>query len=295
MSPAALAGRRCRTISTCACPSRADAESNLGSEGAGESDRPWQLLVRIEPAGVDPDARGSWRGGRQRPSAFRADVRETGVFAGVIFGEERSKDGEDRCGTATDLCAARRDVRAYSFPLRTLATVAGRPMLGGLKLMLDRRLFTDADDRDSEAAKESREAQTAVSTELAEQVLGALHELLRGLHAAEPDRDRAARAAQARAPLRRPAHRPDAARVPALCRGSRPLAVAHDGAAKELTRPATRVRGLYAAAGEDAALNPDTMDERRGGWGRLLALFRLIHKGHPQPVDPAARRQAVRS
>jgi len=30
----------------------------------------------------------------------------------------------------------------------------------------------------------------------------------------------------------------------------------------------------------DAALNPDTVDERRGGWGRLLALFRLIHKGH---------------
>ena len=22
------------------------------------------------------------------------------------------------------------------------------------------------------------------------------------------------------------------------------------------------------------------MDERRGGWGGLLALFRLIHKGH---------------
>lgn len=41
------------------------------------------------------------------------------------------------------------------------------------------------------------------------------------------------------------------------------------------------VRGLYATLAEDAALNPDTMDERRGGWGRLLALFRLIHKGHP--------------
>ena len=40
------------------------------------------------------------------------------------------------------------------------------------------------------------------------------------------------------------------------------------------------LRGLYARLGEDAALNPDTMDERRGGWGRLLALFRLIHKGH---------------
>ena len=34
--------------------------------------------------------------------------------------------------------------------------------------------------------KESREAQAAVSTALAEQVLGALHELLRGFHAAEP-------------------------------------------------------------------------------------------------------------
>ena len=32
----------------------------------------------------------------------------------------------------------------------------------------------------------SREAQAAVSTALAEQVLGALHELLRGLDAAEP-------------------------------------------------------------------------------------------------------------
>ena len=40
------------------------------------------------------------------------------------------------------------------------------------------------------------------------------------------------------------------------------------------------MRGLYARLTEDAALNPDTMDERRGGWGRLLALFRLIHKGH---------------
>jgi N-6 DNA Methylase len=40
------------------------------------------------------------------------------------------------------------------------------------------------------------------------------------------------------------------------------------------------VRGLYGKLTEDAAINPDTMDERRGGWGRLLALFRLIHKGH---------------
>jgi hypothetical protein len=49
------------------------------------------------------------------------------------------------------------------------------------------RLFADADDRRLPALlQKSREAQAAVSTALAEQVLGALHELLRGLDAAEP-------------------------------------------------------------------------------------------------------------
>ena len=53
-----------------------------------------------------------------------------------------------------------------------------------------------------------------------------------------------------------------------------------DGRAREIYETSYSVRGLYAKLAEDAALNPDTMDERRGGWGRLLALFRLIHKGH---------------
>jgi len=62
-------------------------------------------------------------------------------------------------------------------------------MLGGLKLMLGSfRLFNDAEDRRLPALlKASREAQAAVSTALAEQVVGALHELLRGLTAAEPE------------------------------------------------------------------------------------------------------------
>ena len=73
-------------------------------------------------------------------------------------------------------------------PIRPMALVSGRPMLGGLKLLLDRfRLFSDGDDRRLPALlKRSRDAQALVSTALAEQVLGALHELLRGLDAAEP-------------------------------------------------------------------------------------------------------------
>jgi N-6 DNA Methylase len=50
--------------------------------------------------------------------------------------------------------------------------------------------------------------------------------------------------------------------------------------AKDVYEKSYSMRGLYAKLVEDAALHPDTMDERRGGWGQLLALFRLVHGGH---------------
>jgi len=63
-------------------------------------------------------------------------------------------------------------------------------MLGGLKLLLSAfRLHNDSTDRRLPALlKASREAQAEVSSKLATQVLGALHELLRGLHAADAER-----------------------------------------------------------------------------------------------------------
>ena len=39
------------------------------------------------------------------------------------------------------------------------------------------------------------------------------------------------------------------------------------------------VAGLYQRLREDAALHPDTMDQRFGAWAQLLVLFRLIHDG----------------
>ena len=39
---------------------------------------------------------------------------------------------------------------------------------------------------------------------------------------------------------------------------------------------------LYKRLREDAALNPDTMDQRYGAWAQLLVLFRLIHDGAPE-------------
>lgn len=143
----------------------------VGGEG-------WQLLVRLEAPGATPDERGALEGWQATPhQRFERLLRETGVVAGVML-----TDKELRL-----VYAPRGETSGWlAFPLRPLATVAGRPMLGGLKLMLGAfRLFNDAAERRLPALlKASREAQAAVSTALSEQVLGALHELVRGFSAA---------------------------------------------------------------------------------------------------------------
>ena len=45
--------------------------------------------------------------------------------------------------------------------------------------------------------------------------------------------------------------------------------------------------GLYQRRREDAALNPDTMDQRFGAWAQLLVLSALSTMGHA-PIAPAA-------
>lgn len=241
----------------------------------GEADQPWQLLVRIEDAGIDPDTRSQLDGWEATPhQRFERLLRDTGVFAGVMITDK----------VIRLVYAPRGETSGHlSFPIRPLATVAGRPMLAGLKLVLDRfRLFSDADERRLPALlKKSRDAQASVSTELAGQVLGALHDLLRGLHTADPDLTREL----ARS---RPDHLYEGLLtvlmrlVFILYAEDRDLLPSRsDGRARSIYETSYSVRGLFARLAEDAALNPDTMDERRGGWGQLLALFRLIHGGHP--------------
>jgi hypothetical protein len=254
--------------------------------GEGEAEHPWQLLVRIEAPGVDPDARNALEGWEATPhQRFERLLRDTGVFAGLLISErDERKDGEVRYYPEFRLIYAPRGETSghQSFPIRPMAMVAGRPMLGGLKLLLDRfRLFSDSDDRRLPALlKRSRDAQALVSTALAEQVLGALHELLRGLDSAEP-------ALVRELATSRPDHLYEGLLavlmrlVFVLYAEDRDLLPSRsDARAREIYETSYSVRGLYAKLTEDAALNPDTMDERRGGWGGLLALFRLIHKGH---------------
>ena len=233
----------------------------------------FQLLVQILPTGIDPDGRGALAGWEATPhQRLERLLRETGIPIGLLIS-----------GEAWRLVYAPRGETSgwLRFPLAPLRLVAGRPMLGGLKLLLSRaRLFTAAETHRLPALLlESRAAQAAVSTMLASQVLGALHDLLRGFNAADPER----MASLART---RPDHVYEGLLtvllrlVFLLYAEDRDLIPSrNDAAARGLYARGYGVRGLHARLLDDASKNPDTMNERTGAWGRLLALFRLVHTG----------------
>jgi hypothetical protein len=238
-----------------------------------DPDKGSQILVRLEGAGVDPERRGSLEGWEATPhQQLERLLRETGVPTGLLV-----TDRELRL-----VHAPRGETSGWlKFPLRSLCEVGGRPMLGGLKLILSSfRLHNDAADRRlASLLKASRDAQAEVSTRLAAQVLGALYELLRGLHAADCARTEALAAS-------RPEHLYEGLLtvllrlVFLLYAEDRDLIPSRtDGEARALYDQGYGVRSLYMRLLDDAALHPDTMDERRGAWSRLLALFRLVHRG----------------
>jgi hypothetical protein len=233
------------------------------------------LLVRIEDDGVEPDKRGALAGWEASPhQRFERLLREnmSGVRAGILLTDDQLRL----------VYAPKGETSGWlSFPLRALATVAGRPMLGGLKLALNAfRLNNDTEERRLPGLlKQSRDAQAEVSERLSSQVLGALHQLLRGLHAA--DEARIARVAKEQPEKLYGGLLTVLLRLVFLLyaedRGLVPSAT--DEEARRLYDQGYGVRALHAKLTADAARYPDTMEERRGAWARLLVLFRLVHKG----------------
>jgi hypothetical protein len=251
-----------------------EADTRLAPTWAvAEPDGGWQILVRIEAPGIAADTRGALEGWEATPhQRLERLLRETGVPTGLLLTDTHLRL----------VHAPRGETSGWlEFPLRELAKVGGRPMLGGLKLVLGSyRLQNDGSDRRLPALlRQSREAQAEVSTQLATQVLGALHELLRGLHAADRSRIEQLAASQ-------PAHLYEGLLsvllrlVFLLYAEDRDLIPSStDGAARALYDEGYGVRSLHVRLLGDEARNPDTMDERRGAWSRLLALFRIVHGG----------------
>ena len=166
-----------------------------------------------------------------------------------------------------------------TFPVQAMTEVAGRPIFAALQMLLSaERLFTLPDkQRLPYILAESRKYQNLVSTKLAEQVLAALYELLRGFQAADDQRH---------GELLRDVLKDDPNQVYAgllrvllrlvfiLYAEDRSL-LSND----EVYQKYYSVIGLFERLREDAGRYTDTMDHRFGAWAQLLTLFRLIYDG----------------
>ncbi|MGH7757051.1 MAG: Eco57I restriction-modification methylase domain-containing protein, partial [Vulcanimicrobiaceae bacterium] len=156
--------------------------------------------------------------------------------------------------------------------------VPGRPMLSAFHMLLKvERLYGAPEQNLPALLAESREYQETVSKELAEQVVAALNELLRGFHAADLRTQRTTAVDLARTD-------PDhlyAGLLTALLRLVFVL-YAEDRdlfPRSDVWEQNYALGGLFERLRDDAALYPDTMDDRYGAWPQLLTLWRLIYSG----------------
>jgi N-6 DNA Methylase len=166
-----------------------------------------------------------------------------------------------------------------TFPVQAMTEVAGRPIFAALQMLLSaERLFTLPDKQRLPAIlSDSRKYQNLVSTKLAEQVLAALYELVRGFQAADDQRH---------GDLLRDVFKDDPNQVyGGLLRVLLRLVFilyAEDRSLlsnDEVYQKYYSVLGLFERLREDAGRHTDTMDHRYGAWAQLLTLFRLIYDG----------------
>ena len=262
-------------------PSRTTARRSVPDFAVRERDprngaSPWQLLVQVLDAGRDFDvpATGGTGSRLEASPQGRAErlLRGTGVPAGLLFN-----------GTALRLISAPRGESSgwMDFRVADMSRTAGRPLCSALRLLLSeqRLLALPLGQRLAALLEDSRKYQNEVSERLSEQVMHALYELLRGLQAAHD----ASGGGLLREPLSPEGDRNDIYRglLSVILRLVFLLYAEERGM---LPEDETFVRhyslaGLYQRLREDAALHPDTMDQRFGAWAQLLVLFRLIHDG----------------
>jgi hypothetical protein len=236
----------------------------------------WQLLVRVGGPTEDFDAeiRGGGRLELSPHSRMERLLRHTGVPAGLLVN-----------GHALRLVSAPRGESSgwLDFRVTDMVQTAGRPIVSALRLLLSqqRLLALPRHQRLAALLADSRKFQNEVSEKLAEQVLHALHELLRGFQAAHD-------ASQGELLRRVLAEHPDEVYRALLTVILRLVFLLYAEERNMLPDDDTFLRyyslaGLHGRLREDAALYPDTMDQRFGAWAQLLALFRMVHDGGAAP------------
>ena len=244
-------------------------------DGGPDATQTWQLLVCNLTSGEDFDVSShsaAKSSGVETSARGRMErlLRQTGVPAGLLFN-----------GVAIRLISAPQGENSgwVDFRVSDMMTTAGRPILTAMRALLgeDRLLLVPREQRLAALLRDSRKYQNEVSERLAEQVLHALYELLRGFQAAHD----ASRGMLLTRPLK---DDPDHVYRGLLTVVLRMVFLFYAEERDMLPQDGVFVRGyslasLYERLREDAAMHPDTMDQRFGAWAQFLVLTRMIHDG----------------
>ena len=246
----------------------------------------WQLLVQVLEPGqaFDKEVKGSGALEASPHSRMERLLRRTEVKAGLLFN-----------GLAIRLISAPRGESSgwMDFRVAEMVQTSGRPICAAMRLLLkeSRLLAMPSPQRLAALLVDSRKFQNEVSERLAEQVLHALYEMLRGFQAAHD-------ASHGELLRRTLAENPDRVYHALLTMILRLVFLLYAEERDMLPKDETFQRyyslvGLYERLREDAALFPDTMDQRYGAWAQLLVLFRLIHDGAETGAMSLPRRHGV--
>lgn len=235
----------------------------------------WLMLLRVEAPGTDLDAlldrpAGDHRWNGSPEARFERLLRDNDVAIGLLFN-----------GSVLRLVYAPRKESSghLTFPFKAMCEVGGRPLLAALSMLLHAEvLFQGVKARRLPAIlRESRKYQSEVSTKLAEQVLGALGELVRGFQAADE-------AAEGR--LLGEALRDDPSHVyGGLLTTLMRLVFVLYAEDRDLLPPSAvytqgySLLGLFERLRADDGRHHDAMGQRYGAWAQLLTLFRMLHDG----------------
>lgn len=166
-----------------------------------------------------------------------------------------------------------------TFPVKAMCEVAGRPIVAALHLLLESgRLFSlPTNQRLPWILQQSRKYQNEVSTKLAEQVLRALNELMRGFQSA----NEATGGALLADVLREAPQEVYGGLLTSLLRMVFILFSEDRGLLSNdpVYVSSYSLSGMFQRLREDDAQYPDTMDQRFGSWAQFLTLCRLIYDG----------------
>ena len=201
---------------------------------------------------------------------FERLLRETQVPAGLLINGRQLRL----------VYAPRGETSGYmTFNVDEMVSVAGRPMFAALHMLLnsDRLFNLEKKQRLPSILVESRKYQNIVSTQLAQQVMAAMYELLRGFQAADD---------QWNGKLLKDvlASNPQHVYHGLLTILMRSVFILYAEDRNLLSNHLVytsyySITGLFERLRADAGQYPDTMDQRYGAWAQLLTLFRMIYEG----------------